>query len=278
MSKKVYIIHGREGSPEHGRLYWLQEELNALGIETKGFFMPHPEIPTIDDRVQVLKDQIIPDSQTYIVAHSVGVQTAIRWLESLENVKIGWLLSVAWWFHLESLKDEELLIARPWIETHIDTEKVKQHCKQFVAIFSDNDPWVPVLDTEEFIQRLDAEVIIEHDMDHIYWLDPQRWYPLVKDIVLGMMEGDIASYQLPATSEESRSEKNNKLDDDWAEHWSIEALKHWGVMIRVLDRDGVDMGSFEASKHESILDTAEKNGIDIWYSCRSGACFACAWS
>lgn len=36
------------------------------------------------------------------------------------------------------------------------------------------------------------------------------------------------------------------------------------------------MGSFEASKHESILDTAEKHNIDIGYSCRSGACFSCA--
>lgn len=95
MSKKVYIIHGREGSPEHGWLYWLQEELIALGIQAKGLFMPHPEIPTIDDRVQTLQDQIIPDPDTYIVAHSVGVQTAIRWLQTLGNVKIGGLLSVA---------------------------------------------------------------------------------------------------------------------------------------------------------------------------------------
>ena len=48
------------------------------------------------------------------------------------------------------------------------------------------------------------------------------------------------------------------------------------VIIKLLDRDGTNMGSFEASKHESILDTAEKNNLDVGYSCRNGACFACA--
>lgn len=48
------------------------------------------------------------------------------------------------------------------------------------------------------------------------------------------------------------------------------------VIITVLDRDDTKMGSFEASKYESILDTAEKNNLDIGYSCRNGACFACA--
>lgn len=50
----------------------------------------------------------------------------------------------------------------------------------------------------------------------------------------------------------------------------------WKVVIRVIDRDGQDLWLFPASKHESILDTAEKHNIDIGYSCRSGACFACA--
>ena len=48
------------------------------------------------------------------------------------------------------------------------------------------------------------------------------------------------------------------------------------IIIKVVERDGTELGSFPASKHESILDTAEKHNIDIWYSCRSGACFSCA--
>lgn len=45
--------------------------------------------------------------------------------------------------------------------------------------------------------------------------------------------------------------------------------------VTILDRDGSDLGSFHMDSKKSILENAEENGIDIWYSCRSGACFAC---
>lgn len=259
MSKKVYIIHGREGSPDFGWLYWLRKELNALGIETIGLSLPHPELPTIDDRVQVLQDQIMPNQDTYIVAHSVGVQTALRWLQTLpEGVRIGGLVSVAGWFHLVLPDEQSALQAKPWLESPIDTDAVKRHCDMVVALFSDTDERVPVSDSEEFITRLDAEVVIDHDMGHIHRLDPQRGYPLLKDIVL-----DMVWYDTDKTA----------ISDLW-EKPTIEQKDQ--VVVRVQDRDGTTMWSFGASQHESILDTAEKHGIDIGYSCRSGACFACA--
>lgn len=259
MSKKVYIIHGWEGSPDFGWLYWLRKELNTLGVETIGLSMPHPELPTINDRVQALQDQIIPNQDTYIVAHSVGVQTALRWLQTLpEGVCIGGLVSVAGRFHLELSDEESALQARPRLETPIDTELVKNHCKMIVALFSDTDEWVPVTDSEEFITRLDAEVVVEHDMGHIHWLDPQKGYPLLKDIVLDMIWYDTSQIA---------------ISDIWDQ---VAAKQKDQVMIHVQDRDGTTMWSFAASQHESILDTAEKHDIDIGYSCRSGACFACA--
>ncbi len=268
MSKKVYIIHGREWSPDVGRLYRLRKELDQLDIQAVGLSMPHPDVPTVDDWVQTLQDQIIPDSDTYIVAHSVGVQTALRWLQILpEEASIGGLVSVAGWFHLHGLEDEESkLQARPWLETVLDTEKVKKHCWKVIALFSDNDPWVPLSDSEEFVKRLNAQVIIEHDMDHIHWLDPQRGYPLLKDIVLELMWYNL---------NELKSAEGEIRHNDW-EVSSEKKEEQSPVMIRVLDRDGSVLGSFAASQHESILDTAEKNNIDIGYSCRSGACFACA--
>lgn len=45
--------------------------------------------------------------------------------------------------------------------------------------------------------------------------------------------------------------------------------------VKVLDRDGTDLGTFHMDHTKSILENAEDNNIDIWYSCRSGACFAC---
>jgi len=48
------------------------------------------------------------------------------------------------------------------------------------------------------------------------------------------------------------------------------------VHVTVQDHDGSVMGEFLADRHQSLLESAEAVGIDIGYSCRSGACYACA--
>ncbi len=70
----------------------------------------------------------------------------------------------------------------------------------------------------------------------------------------------------------------NTSDPDAVDSVSQDSLLHetntiWKVTI--LDRDGSNLGSFHMDSKKSILENAEENGIDIWYSCRSGACFAC---
>lgn len=46
--------------------------------------------------------------------------------------------------------------------------------------------------------------------------------------------------------------------------------------VTVQDHDGTIMWQFLADRHQSLLESAEAADIDIGYSCRSGACFACA--
>ena len=45
--------------------------------------------------------------------------------------------------------------------------------------------------------------------------------------------------------------------------------------VTVEDHDGTIMGQFLADRHQSLLESAEGAGIDIGYSCRSGACYSC---
>lgn len=48
------------------------------------------------------------------------------------------------------------------------------------------------------------------------------------------------------------------------------------IVVHVVDREQQPLGSFVYDHHMSLLEAAEKNNISIGYSCRSGACFACA--
>ena len=94
----------------------------------------------------------------------------LRFLEKLpKKTKIGGCIFIAGWFNLKEetyeLEDDRK-IAEPWIKTPIDFKKIKQHTNRFLAIFSDNDPNVPVSDSKIFKTKLNAKIIIKDNEGH----------------------------------------------------------------------------------------------------------------
>lgn len=169
--KKVYLIHGWGGSSRGGWFDWLREELEERGVKVTAFDMPETNSPKISKWVDFLETNIKwIDENVYFVGHSVGCQAIMRFLEKLpESIKIKGCVFVAGWFNLKeeaSEDDEDLKIARPWLETPIDFGKVKNHCGNFLAIFSDNDPYVPLSDKEIFKEKLNAEIIVKNNQKH----------------------------------------------------------------------------------------------------------------
>ena len=103
-----------------------------------------------------------PDKDLYLVGHSAGVITILRYLESLSrDQKIGGVVLIAGF--TDKLVYGEL---ENFFETPIDFEKIKQHCNKFVAIHSDNDPFVPLAQGDILKEKLEAKLIVLHDMGH----------------------------------------------------------------------------------------------------------------
>ena len=166
MVKKVFIIHGWGGSPEEPMHQWLKEELGEKGFEVTVPKMPNPEYPEISKWINKLKEEVkSPDKNTYFIGHSIGCQTIMRYLEEIPN-KIGGAVFIAPWFNLKGLGKEEEKVAKPWIKTPINLSKVKLNINKLVAIFSDNDPFVPSTETKIFKRKLNAEIIIEKEKGH----------------------------------------------------------------------------------------------------------------
>ena len=166
--KKAYLIHRWEGNPENCWFPWLKKELEAKGFAVVVPAMPNTDEPRIEEWVGHLKEIVKDvDEETYFIGHSIGCQAIMRFLETLENVKVGGLVFVAGFFNLPNLEtQEEKDIAKPWIENPIDTDKIKKMSKKITCIFSDNDPDVPLSDIDLFKERLGAKIIIEKGKGH----------------------------------------------------------------------------------------------------------------
>ena len=187
MAKRVFIIHGWDGYPEEGWFPWLKTELEKNNFQVQVLAMPKPENPNIETWISFLSKVVgNVDENTYFIGHSIGCQTILRYLESLSSdKKIGGAIFVAGWFTLMNLKtDEERDIARPWLETAINLKKVKQHTKNFFAVFSDDDDVVPQENQKLFEKGLEAKTIMETGKGHFSGNDGIKDLPIVLEIIL----------------------------------------------------------------------------------------------
>jgi predicted alpha/beta hydrolase family esterase len=168
MKKRVFIIHGWSGHPGEGWLLWLENTLKNSGYEVLAPQMPNTDKPRIDEWVNFL-DKLVdkPNKNTFFVGHSIGCQTIVRYLEKIYG-KVGGAVFVAGWFDLIGLEtEEEKIIAKPWIESPINFEKVKKTTNNYLVILSDNDPVVELASNKKiFEEKLGAKVIVKKEAEH----------------------------------------------------------------------------------------------------------------
>ena len=171
--KKVILVHGWEATSKSDFFPWLKKELDKGKIWSYFPDMPNSEEPKIEEWIPFLKKNIKKiDNETILIGHSIGCQAVLRYMETLpKNVKIDRCILIAPWMKLdeETIKEEGeevVAIAKPWMETPINWEKVKSHCRDFICIFSDNDPYVPLSNKKLFKENLNAKPIILHNRHH----------------------------------------------------------------------------------------------------------------
>jgi predicted alpha/beta hydrolase family esterase len=170
--KKVYLIHGWDGSPEEPMLQWIKNKLEERNFKVIVPKMPNPSEPKINSWINKIR-KVAGDlsEEDILIGHSVGCQAVLRYMETLKDKKVAKVILIAPWMYLDenTIKEEGeevKKIAKPWVETPIDWKKVKIHCKEFIAIFSDNDPYVPLSNTNLFKEKLNAKILILNNKGH----------------------------------------------------------------------------------------------------------------
>lgn len=163
MTKRVFILHGWQGSPQENWFPWLKSKLEERGIAVSVPRLPDPDVPRLDNWINTVKSAVgKPDKKSYLIGHSLGNITILRYLESLsDGEEIGGAVLVAGFTDDLGIRELGNFFSYP-----INWERIRLGCKKFVVINSDNDPYIALKHSSILKEKLNSEVIIEHDMGH----------------------------------------------------------------------------------------------------------------
>lgn len=188
--KRVFIIHGWSGSPEEGWLPWLKRGLTVRGYSVQVPLMPNPDEPIIEAWIERLASVVgVLDEQTFFVGHSIGCQAILRFVER-SGVKVGGAVFVAGWTTLTDAEtEEEKRIGKPWLETPINFKRIRSLLLRSVAVFSDDDPVVPLEGNRTvFEKELGSKIVLETEKGHFSGEDDVIELPAVLRALLEISE------------------------------------------------------------------------------------------
>ena len=194
--RRVFIIHGWAASPSENWFPWLKRTLESMGYEVQVPVMPSSEEPRIDAWVSTIANLVgKADEDTYFIGHSMGCAAIVRYLQTLpDKISIGGAVFVAGFFFPltppgGSWNDKPgAKTNEHWATTPIDFNKVKTHLKRSIAIFSDNDPWVPLQNKDIFSTELGSDVVIEHNAGHLNDKAGFRELPAALDAIINISQ------------------------------------------------------------------------------------------
>lgn len=160
---RCVIIHGWEGYPEEGWFPWLRAELATRGFEVAVPAMTNSDKPQMVKWVQDLAHTVgTADPATYLVGHSLGCITILRYLEGLgPKIKIGGVVLVAGFANRLKYDEISHFFAAP-----VAWPTILLHCRKFEAIFSTNDPYVPLENSDTFSRQLNARITLLDNRGH----------------------------------------------------------------------------------------------------------------
>lgn len=187
MKRHVIIVHGYKGKPETNWKPWLRQELETKGMKVDVPEMPNTEHPIASEWVTMLAKTVgEPTQDTYLIGHSLGCITVLRYLETLnENQKIGGAILVAGFG--ERFPKYQTGNHDTFFDHTLDWSHIRERCNNFVAIHSEDDPGVNAEQLDLFEDKLGAKVLREHGFGHFGSADGVFEIPLVRDELLAMV-------------------------------------------------------------------------------------------
>lgn len=181
--KKVFIIHGFEGAPNGGWRPWLMAELDKYDIYACALAMKSPSNPLWKEWVGEVERVVneSPEDEIYLVGHSLGVPTILRYLEnSAKGIEGAVLVSGP---ILGGLRDQ----TNNFFDGSFDFKKIKTKVGKVTVIHGENDTLVPKEEAFTLSKELGVEPIIIPNGGHLNGSAGWKSLPQALNALLIMM-------------------------------------------------------------------------------------------
>ena len=182
---KVYIVHGYKAKPADHWFTWLKTELAKKDVKVEIITMPNSDNPEASTWQEALNKNIDRlDEHTYLVAHSLGCISVLRYLADNQlDFKLGGLFLVSGF--------NSTLPALPQLDSFIEntaiTEPLSRQIKHTLVFASTKDPFVPILKTKNLSDTLEAKLIQIENAGHFLADDGYSEFPeLLNELLSGM--------------------------------------------------------------------------------------------
>ncbi len=165
--RRAFIIHGWQGNPQQGWYPWLGKLLEGRGFKVEIPSMPNNMDPQPGEWVSTLSKLVAkPDENTYLIGHSAGANTIMKYLAEARG-RIGGAVLVAPWPCLKA-KDRRYgkEMGGRWLSDGYPWSVIRENAKSIAALFSTNDPYVNYLDSEIFEKELHCKVMVMRGWAH----------------------------------------------------------------------------------------------------------------
>ena len=183
--QKVYIIHGYDAHPQKHWFVWLKNELEKdKNVSVEILILPNPSNPTLESWLEILNKEIgKANGDTFIIGHSLGCITTLRYLEGLDSKKVGGVMLVSGFDKpLSILPDLNPFVAKP-----LDYKKLTKMLEKKVVISAKDDEIVPTELSKELAKNLGAEFVQTDTGGHFMESDGFTTFPLALETMQKML-------------------------------------------------------------------------------------------
>ena len=182
---QVYVIHGYLASPSDHWFPWLKKTMEEKQVSVEVLALPDSSAPVSGAWHQTLMEGIeVLDENTYLIAHSLGCATLLRYLEAaLGKKSIGGIILVSGF--VSSMSSRPQFDA--FVDRVFDFNKVIDATPQRAVIASRQDDIVPYDYSEQLAMSLDASLHSIDGAGHFLGSDGYDEFPQLLDVLQTMI-------------------------------------------------------------------------------------------